>query len=148
MEQKHYRTVGRTVLVDFLREATVAHPLSAGEICEALSGRSGAPAISSVYRMLGELSREGVVRKYRAQEGESARFQYVGGGGGCSRHFHLQCTGCGRIEHLHCDRSEEWLSHLLHTHGFSVDSGRSVLLGLCADCAPLIAPQGKGEHHA
>ena len=148
MEQKHYRTVGRTVLLDFLAEATAKHPLSAGEICKALAGVAGAPAPSSVYRMLGELEREGYVRKFRSGEGDCAKFQYVGRKSECSHHFHLQCTACGRVEHLHCDKSEGWLTHILSSHGFAVDSGRSVLYGLCADCAPAPLYQRKEKDHA
>jgi Fur family ferric uptake transcriptional regulator len=38
------------------------------------------------------------------------------------------------VLHLECKCSDEVAEHLLGTHGFTVDRGRSVLYGICAAC--------------
>ena len=133
MEKKHYQTKGRTCLLEYLKNEASATARSAEEILAALASDRGAPAQSSGYRMLAELCRSGEVRKFRAEAGYI--YQYVGTGRACEHHFHLQCTVCGEVSHLECACSNEIAEHLSRTHRFSVDRGRSVLYGTCAQCA-------------
>ena len=136
MENKRYHTAGRTALVDYLMRRTADKPESAEEIYRGLTTGESAPGRSSVYRQLGELCEAGTVRRFRADPaGEGFVYQYVGNAESCDRHFHLQCRVCGKVEHLHCASAEALCRHLMAEHGFSVDSGCSVLYGLCADCA-------------
>ncbi|MBQ9802045.1 MAG: transcriptional repressor [Clostridia bacterium] len=133
-EKKQYQTAGRRALLSYLKKYTTETPRTAEEIYLGLSCGERAPGRSSVYRMLGELSAAGTVRKCRA-EGEGYAYQFVGAEGDCHGHFHLQCLSCGRISHLKCACGTEISAHLLKTHGFLVDCGRSVLFGTCAACA-------------
>lgn len=136
MESKRYHTAGRAALVAYLMRQTKDKPASAEEIYSGLSAEKKAPGRSSVYRQLGELCEAGEVRRYRADPtGEGFVYQYVGKKQGCDGHFHLQCLRCGRVEHLHCACAETLREHLMLEHGFAVDSGHSVLYGLCALCA-------------
>ncbi|MBE6555303.1 MAG: transcriptional repressor [Ruminococcaceae bacterium] len=136
MKKKPYQTAGRALLISYLKEQTGQAPLDADRICEGLCRLPNAPAKSSVYRMLSELSASGEVRRFRAEDGgERATYQYVGSEGGCASHLHLQCRSCGLILHLRCDCSREIRAQLLASHGFLVDEGRSVLYGTCAACA-------------
>ncbi len=135
-EKKHYHTAGRTALLTYLKANTCETPQAAVEIYRGLCAAGNAPGRSSVYRMLGELAADGTVRKFRADaEGEGYIYQFVGAHGGCEGHFHLQCLACGKVAHLKCACSAEIAAHLMKTHGFAVDSGRSVLYGTCAACA-------------
>ncbi len=132
-KKRRYQTAGRAALVAYLKEKTAETPQSADEIYRCVTAAGAEIGRSSVYRLLGELSSEGVVRKYAAKGGSV--YQFVGERADCGGHLHLQCLSCGRVSHLKCDCSEEISSHLQKTHGFLVDSGRSVLLGTCAVCA-------------
>ena len=89
---------------------------------------------STLYRHLSELCREGSVRKYRSDTQSAYVYQYVGQGD-CCHHFHLKCVECGALVHLECAVSEALLSHIRSDHGFRVDSGRSILYGMCEACA-------------
>ena len=136
MESKRYHTAGRAALVTYLIGQTKNKPKSAEEIYAGLSVGEKTPGRSSVYRQLGELCETGEVRRFRADPaGDGFVYQYVGNGQTCDAHFHLQCTRCGRVEHLHCAAAEALREHLMAEHGFAVDSGLSVLYGVCAACA-------------
>lgn len=135
-EKKHYQTAGRTALLTYLKKYTSEAPQAAHEIYRGLGDGESTPGRSSVYRMLGDLAQEGLVRRFRASaEGEGYVYQFVGAGGNCEGHLHLQCLACGKIAHLKCACNAEITANLMKTHGFLVDSGRSVLYGTCASCA-------------
>lgn len=131
--KKQYQTAGRTALLAYLKRETTETPQTADEIYGALLQAEHAPGRSSVYRMLGEFVADGTVRKYQAEGGGSV-YQFVGAHADCGGHLHLQCLSCGKVSHLKCDCSAEISHHLRKSHGFSVDSGRSVLYGTCSAC--------------
>ena len=152
-----YKTAGRRRLLNFLE----SHPdrqFLVDELSEELNRQteegSGKGSKSSLYRHLSELCDEGTVRKYRSDTQSAYVYQYVGRGD-CCRHFHLKCVTCGELVHLECAVSEELLSHIAAHHGFEVDSGRSILYGLCEACASLERKQDPtqrkgcacGHHH-
>ncbi len=140
-----YKTEGRERLVRFLN----GHPdrqFTVDELAEEMrrsldDGTTRAePATadagrgkSTLYRHLSELCRDGTVRKYRSDTQSAYVYQYIGRGD-CEHHFHLKCVVCGRLLHLDCMVSEELLAHIREDHGFSVDSGRSILYGVCNGC--------------
>lgn len=136
-----YQTQGRKKLISFLltypdKQFTVDelyHALSQGDEVSA-SGRS------SLYRQLSKLCEEGCVRKYRGDNQSAYVYQYVGARD-CCHHFHLKCVICGELTHLDCRVSDELLSHVADEHGFRIDSGRSMLYGLCAQCETTAPPR-------
>ena len=133
-----YKTAGRQRLLGFL-ESNPDRQFTVEELCEELdhlTAGENKTRKSTLYRHLSELCGEGTVRKYRSDTQSAYVYQYVGGGD-CARHFHLKCVSCGGLTHLECTVSEELLSHISSHHGFSVDSGRSILSGLCGACASL-----------
>ena len=142
MQKRQYRTASRVALIEYLKGTAEGAPQSAEQICAGLSQTKPAPACSSVYRMLSELTATGAVRKFRdAARTEGYLYQYVGDEGGCDGHFHLHCLCCGKVAHLRCGCGEEIRARLLATHGFAVEIGATVLYGKCADCA-----KGGSEH--
>ena len=151
-----YKTAGRKRLLAFL-ETNPDKQFTVEELCgelDTLTAGENKTRKSTLYRHLSELCGEGTVRKYRSDTQSAYVYQYVGGGD-CARHFHLKCVACGVLTHLECTVSEELLSHISSHHGFSVDSGRSILYGLCEACASLkrknhpTTPRGCscGHHH-
>ncbi len=151
-----YKTAGRQRLLRFLE----THPdrqFTVHELCgelDSVNAGENKTRKSSLYRHLSELCAEGTVRKYRSDTQSAYVYQYVGEGD-CRHHFHLKCVTCGELVHLECAVSEELLSHISTHHGFEVDSGRSILYGLCESCASLerkqtpTDPRGCscGHHH-
>ena len=127
-----YNTRGREQLVDFLLNNT-DRQLTAEEITSALGDGNDGASKSSVYRRLASLCEEGSVRKFRAEGQNSFVYQYIGAGD-CQHHFHLKCVRCGELVHLACHLSDELLEHISAEHHFKIDSGRSILYGLCSNC--------------
>ena len=134
-----YKTAGRERLLRFLE----CHPdrqFLVDDLTEELNRQTEAGAHesksskSSLYRHLSELCDEGTVRKYRSDIQSAYVYQYVGRGD-CCHHFHLKCQSCGALFHLECAVSEELLTHIRSDHGFRVDSGRSILYGVCEACS-------------
>ncbi len=126
---KNYNTEGKRRLTDFLRANPETH-FTVEDICTSLNGNLSKR--SSVYRNLSELCDDGSVRKFHGQSGFV--YQFVGDRD-CSSHFHLKCMRCERLVHLECEMGEELTLHIMSHHGFTVDSGRSILYGLCNECA-------------
>ena len=132
-----YKTAGRQRLLDFLqchpdRQFLVDELVS--ELNRAHESTQGKSSKSTLYRHLAELCGEGTVRKYRGDTQSAYVYQYVGQRD-CCHHFHLKCVSCGALIHLECAVSEELLTHIQSDHHFRVDSGRSILYGMCEDCA-------------
>ena len=135
-----YKTEGKTRLLTFLQ----THPdqqFTAEEIGAQLHRAAGEAnpgtvptGQSSLYRQLAALCADGTVRKYRIEGQNSFVYQYMGETD-CGHHFHLKCLACGRLVHLRCSMSQDLLGHIQEEHGFRVDSGRSILYGLCRACA-------------
>ena len=151
-----YKTPGRQRLLDFL-ESSPDRQFTVDELREKLDSMTAGEnktRKSTLYRHLSELCAEGTVRKYRSDTQSAYVYQYVGQGD-CCHHFHLKCVTCGDLIHLECAVSEELLTHISAHHGFEVDSGRSILYGLCKACASLekkhdpTNPRGGscGHHH-
>ncbi len=126
---KNYNTEGKTRLVNFLKSNPEAH-FSVEDICISLNGNLSKR--SSVYRNLSLLCDDGSVKKFHGESGYV--YQFVAGRD-CASHFHLKCTSCERIFHLECEKGSELTRHIMSHHGFSVDSGKSILYGLCSACA-------------
>ena len=94
--------------------------------------RKGVPP-STLYRRLAALCKEGLLLRYRADDGS-----YVYRAADvekCTCTFHLKCRVCGCVEHLNCPQGAELLAHIGEHHGFTPDKGKTVLLGRCVSCA-------------
>ncbi len=129
---KQYKTQGKNKLEAFLSSHPDAH-YTVEQICVAVNGDIHAK--SSIYRNLSALVDSGRVRKFKGEGEPSWVYQYIGEGNSCRNHFHLKCIECGHLEHLDCHMGIDMCSHVREHHGFTVDSGRSILYGVCAECA-------------
>lgn len=128
-----YSTDKNRRLTDYLVKNTDRH-LSTHDIILAVCGADG-KGKSTVYRQLRRLVENGDLMRMRGADGKQTLYQYVGGATGCSRHFHLKCTVCGRVIHLDCGRIEEFCSHISAEHAFLLDPRKTVMYGKCIECA-------------
>jgi Fe2+ or Zn2+ uptake regulation protein len=128
-EQRY--TSRRRALVDLLADA--GRPVSIADIA-----RLG-PNLprSSAYRNLVDLEAAGVVRRVAAND-EFARYELAEDL--TEHHHHLVCLGCGTVEDLSPPASLERsvaraIERLADQDGFTVQSHRLDLLGLCSACS-------------
>ncbi len=126
-----YKTKQRELILHCLNENS-AHHMTAEEITDILRQSGGTVGKTTVYRHLDRLYSEGLVRKYMAEEGESACYQLIHPA--CNEHFHMKCTSCGKLIHLECDHLNELAEHIFALHHFKIDSAKTVFYGECAAC--------------
>jgi Fe2+ or Zn2+ uptake regulation protein len=100
--------------------------LSAEEILEALVERFPGVNLSTVYRNLEVLRREGLVRETGL--GHRHRHYEVG-----PEHHHLVCRGCGKVVHLPAEEIPS-ARRLAWAHGFEVEETSLTVFGICPEC--------------
>lgn len=146
-----YQTPARRALLDFFS----AHPeqhFTAEQICAYFADHPEYPiGKSTVYRQLSHLCEQDALRRFEEADPETGIsvhvYQHFDAERDCDHHFHLKCLLCGKVQHLSCDKTAGLLEHILGAHGFSVDCGRSILYGVCEDCAPARLPVRRDDHH-
>ena len=125
-----YRRGGaRRELLELLSAQRCA--LSALEIEDTLAQGSRRVSRASVYRILEELEKIGVVQRVEIGEGIS-RFEPVRHGRG--HHHHLVCDQCGRLEPFSDEGLERAIKRLSHRVPLEVSEHEVVLHGACAEC--------------
>ncbi len=124
-----YNTKQKKLILDYIKSRDGA--TSAAGIVSALNASGERISPATVYRRLEKMVDEGIIRKYITDK--EACFQYVGNG--CNGHFHLKCTLCDRLFCVDCDYLSGMEKHILSEHGFTVDNRRTVMYGVCGQCA-------------
>ncbi len=87
---------------------------------------------STVYRLISELVREGVLRRLSDGKTRHCTYQYVGDEH-CHKHMHLKCNGCGKLIHLDENTTRAFEKKILSLGGFSIEEG-SFIYGKCKEC--------------
>ena len=126
-----YNTRQGALILNYLQRSVT--PFTADALADALQPQRVGKA--TVYRHLERLTESGQVRRFSPAEGASACYQYVGDRDDCKQHYHMVCSRCGRLFHLDCEQLSELSQHIREHHGFLLDCERTILYGVCADCA-------------
>jgi Fur family ferric uptake transcriptional regulator len=126
----YHRGGARRVVLQLLDEQTCA--LSALEIEDILRTRERRVSRASIYRILEELERLGVVQRVDVGEGlvryEAARSD--------AHHHHLVCDHCGALQPFSDPELERTIKRLSQRVPLAVSDHEVVLHGVCADCDP------------
>ena len=133
-----YATMSRKRMLHFLMENS-NRAVSAADIDAYLKQSGNTVNITTIYRYLDKLAKEGTVIKYVAEKGGQAVYQYVEQGHHCEEHLHLKCVSCGCIIHLECAFMNEISEHVLKDHGFALQCKNSIIYGLCRNCREMDA---------
>lgn len=128
-----YKTKQGALVLDCFKNSGGTH-LTIDAVCRILEEKNTPVGKATVYRQVQKLVDEGTVRKYSADNADSACFQYVGDDEHCKQHFHLKCTKCGKLFHASCPYLDGINKHIFEHHGFTVDNTRTVFYGICEDC--------------
>ena len=104
--------------------------LSSLEIVKKLSA-SGVSK-SAVYRNLTALEQDGKVRRIAKVGERTAYYQFVGSN--CVGKIHLSCIKCGKTGHISSETAKYLTKSLNDQDGFALDSGETVLYGVCKEC--------------
>lgn len=87
---------------------------------------------STLYRRIKGFEDEKLVRSYQL-DGEV--YYEIIPQGGCVEHLHLVCEKCHKTIHMDCEFMDEFTDHVRKEHGFLIDKPRSVIYGICKECA-------------
>lgn len=131
--QKNYHTRCKDGIMLYLQN-NADLSFSAYDIHEYMQTEGVQVNLTTIYRNLDKMTDSGTVMKFKTSDGEGYRYQYVKPHRNCQEHLHMQCRECGRIYHLECGFMDELSRHLYSHHGFSLECGGSILIGLCAEC--------------
>ena len=124
-------TTQRQAIVDVLM--AVEHPVTIPQLLERLPGL----AQSSAYRNLAVLERAGVVHRIVTTD-EFARYELAEDL--TRHHHHLICSSCGDVTDFEVPDTvehdlERALARVADRTGFTVDTHRLDLVGLCSACS-------------
>lgn len=128
---KKYATQQRQMLLAFLKEHS-DEQFSVEELFERLCPDEGI-SISAIYRNISQMAAEGSVQRFSKPGSRKFLYQYVGGED-CREHLHLKCEKCGQIFHMDDQSMQTLLLAAMRSDGFSIDTRKTVLYGLCKSC--------------
>ena len=120
-------TPTRKAVIDVLR-ATNSH-MTASEIIRNLNATKKIFDQSTVYRVLSDLSRVGLIAESRMSPGDTV-FEWINQ----SNHHHLLCTNCDRTMPLDNQLVQEFISKVHSRHGFHVNATHLIVSGTEHTC--------------
>jgi Fur family ferric uptake transcriptional regulator len=103
------------------------HP-AADEIYEMVRQKLPHISLGTVYRNLDILSEYGLIRKLEFA-GSQRRFDGI-----ARNHYHLRCTGCGRVEDAPVEPVAMLEEELRKVSDYDVIGHRLEFIGLCPGC--------------
>lgn len=133
MSINQYKTNNRTKIMEYLMENRDMS-VSVRDIGEYMDSENNPVNITTIYRYLDKLEKEGNIIKYAGETGEKSTYQYVDREHKCDEHLHLKCVRCGAIIHLDCTFMDEISNHILNDHNFKLQCKNSVIYGVCSKC--------------
>lgn len=128
-----YSTKQSRLINDFLKTNSQRH-FSAEEIYFALISSNNKIGRTTVYRQLDRLVEMEVAKKFSVGDKDACCYQY-NNSEHCHNHYHLKCSGCGRLIHTECEFMDKLSAHIFDDHQFIVDTSKTVLYGICNSCA-------------
>ena len=85
----------------------------------------------TVYRNLGILAEQGVIRKLEIPDGPDC-FDYVP-----EKHHHVKCVKCGKLFNVDIMEMPDFLNSVKNTNGVKILDYDIYFKGICADCEKL-----------
>ncbi len=111
-------------------EAVLNHPVhpTAEYVYEQLKPQHPSLSLGTVYRNLGILAEQGLIRKIESQSGAD-RFD-----GNVEPHFHVRCRECGRLEDVFLSYDGQMDAQVQATTGYRIEEHFVTFSGLCPQC--------------
>ncbi len=128
-----YNTKQRERILNYLKDNKDKN-ITAQEILNYFKMQGNNIGKTTIYRFLNELVKENVIKKYMIEERNCSCYQFIKDKN-CSEHYHLKCEKCNKIIHLKCDEIKYLQEHISNKHNFKLDSIKTVLYGICENCA-------------
>lgn len=127
-----YNTRQKRDMLAFLTGNNMKH-YTLDELTNAMHEEGITAGKTTVYRFVEGLADQGRVRKYQNENGSF--YQYIDNDSHCDSHLHLMCRECGALYHVDCQLVGTLIRHIQEDHGFMLDARRTMLVGICGECA-------------
>ena len=113
-----YQTKQMAELLAFLKSVPGSH-ITVNDICDHFKKEGITVGMTTVYRHLERMVKQGVVAKYIIEGSSSACFEYIGGQDNCEPPscYHCKCEKCGKLLHVSAAKSLIWDSTCWSTMG-------------------------------
>lgn len=105
--------------------------VSAQELFALLKERGEQVSLATVYRILQQQQRDGLVDVLNPDDGESLFRRCAAR----THHHHLVCRQCGRAVEIEAPAVEQWTTTVAGEHGFSEVEHTVEIYGICPDCS-------------
>ena len=137
-----YNTRQKRDMLAFLTGNSMKH-YTLDELMGAMRDEGIAAGKTTVYRFMETLAEQGRVRKYQNQN--EWLYQYIEDDAHCDSHLHLMCRECGALYHVDCELVGQLAGHILDEHNFVLDAKRTILVGVCGECAARMKEEADGS---
>jgi len=129
-----YKTKQRQLILNYLIQNKNTH-ITADDVSDHLRRQGTSVGKATIYRYLDRLVAQNVVRRFSLGNRASACYQYIGDDQDCQAHYHLMCTGCGKLIHMECSDLDRIFCHLDEEHSFKADPSKTIVYGECRECS-------------
>lgn len=133
MSRGNYNTKQRSLIKTYLKENAGKH-ITIKDVQKHLDETDNHVGLTTIYRHMDELVRQGYVNKYVVDSNTSACFEYSLHKKNCQEHFHLKCEVCHELIHLDCKALSSIEKHLFEHHNFNLNLHKTVFYGVCKNC--------------
>ncbi len=125
-----YMTKQRKELLSFF-ENHIDEKLCAKQIAEFVADKG--ISMSSVYRTLSELEKDGRVRRVSQKGSREVFYQYIDSHS-CRECLHLSCEKCGKTFHMNTEGADKLIKTVASNDEFAIDKANTVIYGICKNC--------------
>lgn len=132
-------TLPKVRVLDVFQRASLRH-LNADDVYQALQREGNVLYFKTIYRILGQFERVGLLRSCRFKHGPTL-YELNDG----PAHDHFVCVLCGRINEFSSLRIDFLKRRAANTRGFELRSSSFTLYGLCPACRGVYCSPGQGE---
>ncbi len=137
MNKSEYLTKPRRLLKDFFNQ----HPDEKFTARQIVDGLGKKLSISSVYRNLDALEKQGLIKRFAGHGWEGIYYQFIATET-CKHFLHINCKKCGKTVHVSQKVSNVIEKNLKEFENFALDKEATTIFGVCHNCL-----NQKGENY-
>lgn len=127
----NYATKQRAAILSYIEKMGDDYQ-SASEILEGLSALGEKMGLTTIYRHLKNLEKEGLVISNQLEGVASKSYRASNLGDNPENiKFYLQCEDCGKVVNFECHEIGHLYAHLQRDHCFSVNPEKTIFYGHC-----------------
>lgn len=127
---KTYHTKQQAAILKYMSESTGQY-VTVSQIATHLKEEGQSVGLTTIYRQLDKLEKDGIVHKIVLDGNSGACYQYTGED---EEQMLLKCEDCGGMIPMDCSHIAELYQHVLQEHQFRVNPHRTMFYGVCDNC--------------